>query len=200
MTALEHQIVDRASDRPGERASFTRMDESTAEDWALITGADPEWRQTFVNHLLDQLRILGTGTGGFAVDRLTHSLQTAHRAELDGRDDAYVVCALLHDIGDTLGPQNHAEVAAVVLRPWVSEAHHWMVAQHGVFQGYYFWHHLGGDRNARDQFTGHPHYDLTEEFVRLYDMPAFDPAYATPPLEHFEPLLSSFFASASVAG
>ena len=77
-----------------DRATFTRMDESTAADWALITAADPDWRQTFVGHLLAQLKMLGTGTGGFAVDRLTHSLQTAHRAELDGRDDAYVVCAL----------------------------------------------------------------------------------------------------------
>jgi hypothetical protein len=38
------------------------------------------------------------------VDRLTHSLQTASRAWRDGRDEEYVVCALLHDIGDTLAP------------------------------------------------------------------------------------------------
>jgi predicted HD phosphohydrolase len=176
------------------RASFTRMDESTAEDWALITAADPEWRETFTGNLLAQLRQLGSGSGGFAVDRLTHSLQTAHRAELDGRDEAYIVCALVHDVGDILGPQNHAEIAAAIVRPWVPEAYHWMVAQHGVFQGYYFWHYVGADRNARDAFVGHPHYELTEEFIRLYDMPSFDPAYATPPLEHFEPLLHSFFA------
>jgi predicted HD phosphohydrolase len=187
-------------DRTAARASFTRMDESTAEDWALIRGADSAWRETFVHNVLAQLRLLGTESGGFAVDRLTHSLQTAHRAELDGRDDAYVVCALVHDIGDTLGPQNHAEIAAAVVRPWVSEAYHWMVAQHGVFQGYYFWHLIGGDRNARDEFAGHPHYDLTEEFVRLYDMPAFDPAYATPALEHFEPLLRSFFVEGAAQG
>jgi predicted HD phosphohydrolase len=180
-------------DRTEQRASFTRMDEGTAEDWALIMAADPAWRQGFVNNLLAQLRQLGSGSGGFAVDRLTHSLQTAHRAELDGRDDAYLVCALLHDIGDNLGPKNHADIAAAVLKPWVSEAYHWMVAQHGVFQGYYFWHYIGGDRDARDAFAGHPQYDLTEEFIRLYDMPSFDPGYATPPLEHYEPLLQSFF-------
>jgi predicted HD phosphohydrolase len=176
------------------------MDESTAEDWALIMAADPEWRRTFVDNLLAHLRLLATGTGGFAVDRLTHSLQTAHRAERDGRDDAYVVCALVHDIGDTLGPQNHAEIAAAVVRPWVPEAYHWMVAQHGVFQGYYFWHHIGEDRNARDALAGHPHYDLAEEFVRLYDMPAFDPAAVTPPLEHYEPLLRSFFVERRAGG
>ena len=182
-----------AEDQSTRRATFTRMDEGTAEDWALIMAADPEWRQTFVGNLLAQLRQLGTGTGGFAVDRLTHSLQTAHRAERDGRDDAYLVCALVHDIGDNLGPKNHADIAAAVLKPWVPEAYHWMVAQHGVFQGYYFWHYIGQDRNSRETFRGHPHFDLTEEFIGLYDMPSFDPSYATPPLEHFEPLLRSFF-------
>src|SRR5580704_9068101 len=179
------------------RASFTRMDESTAEDWALITAADPEWRETFTGNLLAQLRQLGTGSGGFAVDRLTHSLQTAHRAERDGRDEAYLVSALVHDIGDNLGPQNHADIAAAVLKPWVPEAYHWMVAQHGVFQGYYFWHYVGGDRDAREAFRGHPHFHLTEEFIRLYDMPSFDPDYPTPPLEHYEPLLHSFFGEPS---
>ncbi len=176
------------------RATFTRMDESTAEEWAGIIGRHGEQTEALPAHLLEQLRLLDADSGGFAVDRLTHSLQTARRAELDGRDDAYVVCALLHDIGDVLGPRNHADIAAAILRPWVSDAYHFMVQQHGVFQGYYFWHHIGGDRNARDAFAGHEHYDLTEEFVREYDMPAFDPAYPTPPLEHYEPLLRAFFA------
>jgi predicted HD phosphohydrolase len=180
------------------RATFTRMDESTAEDWVRIMAADPDWAQEFQERLIDQLRHLGQG-GGFVVDRLTHSLQTAHRAETDGRDDDYIACALLHDIGDNLGPLNHAEIAAAVLRPWVSEPLHWMVLHHGIFQGYYFWHHIGQDRNARDAYVGHEHYDLTEEFVRKYDMPAFDPDYPTPPLEHYEPLIRSVFADPAAA-
>jgi predicted HD phosphohydrolase len=176
-------------------AGFKRMDESTAEDWARILTLHQGLVDALPDRIMDQLRLLDSQEGGFAVDRLTHSLQTAHRAERDGRDDAYVVCALLHDIGDVLGPLNHADVAAAVLRPWVSEAYHWMVDKHAVFQGYYFWHHIGGDRNARDAFRGHDYYDLTEEFVRKYDMPAFDDEYPTPPLEHYEPLLRSFFRS-----
>jgi len=175
------------------RATFTRMDESTKEDWDKITAQHVGLLQALPDHLLGQLRALDGDYGGFAVDRLTHSLQTAARAEADGRDDAYLVCALLHDIGDVLGPYNHADIAAAVLKPWVSEAYHWMVQNHGVFQGYYFWHHIGADRNARDEFASHEHYDLTEEFVRAYDMPAFDPAYRTPPLEHYEPLVRAFF-------
>jgi len=180
----------------GFRASFTRMDESTAEDWAGIMAQHDGLVDALPDRILDQLRLLDSEASGFAVDRLTHSLQTANRAELDGRDDAYLVCALIHDIGDVLGPLNHPDIAAAILRPWVSDAYHWMVQQHAVFQGYYFWHHIGGDRNARDALRGHEHYDLTEEFVRKYDMPAFDPEYSTPSLDHYEPLLRAFFAHA----
>lgn len=182
------------------RANFKRMDESTAEDWSIIMSEHGGLVKALPDRILDQLRMLDSESGGFAVDRLTHSLQTARRAEVDGRDEAYLVCALLHDIGDVLGPLNHADIAAAILRPWVSDAHHWMVQKHAVFQGYYFWHYIGGDRNSRDALSGHEYYDLTEEFVRKYDMPAFDDEYATPPLEHYEPLIRSFFAGASLAG
>ena len=175
------------------RAALTRMDQSTAEDWAIITSQHGHLVEALPDRILDQMRLLDDDYGGFAVDRLTHSLQTAHRAEADGRDDAYVVCALLHDIGDVLAPLNHADIAAALLKPWVPDAYHWMVEKHAVFQGYYFWHHIGADRNARDEFRGHEYYDLTEEFVARYDMPAFDPDYPTPPLEHYEPLVRSLF-------
>jgi len=181
------------------RATFTRMDESSAEDWAIIASKHGALVEALPERILGQLRLLDGDDGGFAVDRLTHSLQTAHRAQADGRDDAYVVCALLHDIGDTLGPLNHADVAAAILKPWVSEAYHWMVAQHAVFQGYYFWHHIGADRNAREEFAGHEYYDLAEEFVRKYDMPAFDPDDPTPPLSEYEGLVRTFFSGGAAA-
>ena len=153
---------------------------------------------TFAGGLADRvlahLRLLEGDTGGFAVDRLEHSLQTATRAYRGGEDDEYVVCALLHDIGDTLGPYNHADIAAAVLKPFVSEENHWMVDKHGVFQGYYFFHHLGLDRDARDQYLGHPWYDRTAAFCHEYDQPAFDPSYATLPLEHFEPAVREMLA------
>jgi len=190
-------MSDIATSDNATRASFTRMDESTAEDWQTIMAMHGQLVEALPERILGQLRMLHDDHGGFAVDRLTHSLQTAHRAEADGRDDAYIVCALLHDIGDVLGPLNHADIAAAIVKPWVPESYHWMVEQHAVFQGYYFWHHIGADRNARDAFTGHEWYDLTEEFVRKYDMPAFDPDYPTPPLEHYEPLVRSFFGGSS---
>ena len=141
------------------------------------------------------LRLLDGDFGGFAVDRLTHSLQTAARAERAGRDDEYVMCALIHDIGDTLGPANHADIGAAILKPFISEQNHWMMEQHGIFQGYYFFHFLGADRNLRDQFEGHEWFDYCAEFCHEYDQAAFDPAYDTPPLEHYEPLIRSICAS-----
>ena len=169
------------------RATFAAMTEGTAEDWAIIAEHAVAHSAGLADRVLDHLRMLSGDTGGFAVDRLEHSLQTATRAARAGEDDEYVVCALLHDIGDTLGPYNHADIAAAVLQPFVSEANHWMVQHHGIFQGYYFFHHLGLDRDRRDHFAGHEHYDRTVTFCHEYDQPAFDQHYDTLPLEHFEP-------------
>jgi len=112
----------------------------------------------------------------------------------DGRDEEYVVCALLHDIGDTLASWNHPDIAAAMLAPFVSEANHWMVQQHGIFQGHYFFHHLGMDREMRERFKGHPHYERTREFCELYDSPAFYARAETLPIEHFMPMLERVFA------
>ena len=105
-----------------------------------------------------------------------------------------MVCALLHDIGDTLGSFNHPDIAAAILKPFVSEANHWMVQHHGIFQGHYFFHHLGMDRDMRDQFKDHPHYAHTAEFCERYDNPAFDPKGETLPIEHFMPMLERVMA------
>jgi predicted HD phosphohydrolase len=145
--------------------------------------------------VIAHLRLLDGDFGGFPVDRLTHSLQTATRAYRADRDDGYVACALLHDIGDTLGSYNHPDIAAAIVKPFVTDELHWMVEKHGIFQGYYFFHFLGLDRNLRDQFAGHPFYDLTAEFCTDFDQPAFDPAYPTMSLEEFTPLLQQFFSA-----
>lgn len=184
-----------ATNTAPQRATFHSMDEGTQEDWNLIA---TEAIHNFVGlpeRLMAHLRLLDGDFGGFAVDRLTHSLQTAARAERAGRDDEYVMCALIHDIGDTLGPANHADIGAAILKPFISEQNHWMMEQHGIFQGYYFFHFLGADRNLRDQFEGHEWFDYCAEFCHEYDQAAFDPAYDTPPLEHYEPLIRSICAS-----
>jgi predicted HD phosphohydrolase len=176
------------------RASFTSMEASTASDWEIIQREFVIYGKTLPDRVLEHLRLLQGETGGFAVDRLTHVLQTATRACRDGRDEEYVICALLHDIGDTLGTYNHAEVAAAVLKPFVSEANHWMVENHGIFQGYYFFHHIGMNRDMREMFRGHPYFAQAEDFCARYDGPAFDPNGETLPLSFFEPMLRHVFA------
>lgn len=178
-----------------ERAGFTTMAESTAEDWSIIAGHTANFMVALPDRVLSHLRLLDGDFGGFPVDRLTHSLQTAARAECAGRDDAYLLCALLHDIGDTLGSFNHADIAAAIVKPFVSEELHWMVEHHAEFQGYYFFHHLGLDRDMRERHRAHPQYAATVEFCADFDSPAFDPAYETPPLEHYEPLVRSMMAA-----
>jgi len=177
-----------------ERATFTRMEESTAQDWALIRNESMGFSRQLPDRLMAHLKVLEGDYGGFPVDRYTHSLQTATRALKAGCDEEYVVCALFHDIGDTLGSYNHFDIAAAILKPFVSEANLWMVQNHGIFQGYYFFHHLGLNRNLRDQFAGHPHYARTEEFCAVYDNPAFDPQGETLPMSEFEPMVRRVFA------
>ncbi len=179
-----------------DRATFTSFEASTAEDWALISSHLSATQAMAAANVIDQLRLLDRDHGGFPVSRLEHSLQTATRAANDGRDEEYVLCALLHDLGDTLAPFNHPAIAAALLKPFVSEANHWMVEHHGIFQGYYFWHHLGMDRNTRDRYVESPYYEHTEEFCAKYDQTAFDPDYVSAPLEQFEPLIRRFLVPA----
>jgi predicted HD phosphohydrolase len=186
-------MTETTTDRP--RAAFHAMTEGTKDDWDKIAMGSIELAAGLPDRVLVHLRQLGGDYGGFAVDRLEHSLQTATRAYRADRDDEYVFCALIHDIGDLLGPLNHADVAAAVVKPFVSEQNHWMVEKHAIFQGYYFFHHLGLDRDRREQFRGHEWFDYTAEFCQEYDQAAFDPGYDTLPLEHFEPLLRQVLTS-----
>ena len=107
--------------------TFTAMCDATREDYQIIGRHSLEFFAGLPERVLAHLRLLQTDTGGYAVDRLTHSLQTATRARRDGRDDEYVVCALLHDIGDTLASYNHADLAAAIVFPFVDERLHWIV-------------------------------------------------------------------------
>jgi predicted HD phosphohydrolase len=124
-----------------------------------------------------------------AVSRLSHCLQSATLAHRAGEDEEYLVMALLHDIGDLLGPWNHGELAATILQPFVTEANHWLVANHHSFQGYQYFHELGLDRNMREKFRGHPHFERTLKFCDVYDDPAFNPSLDTMPLSAFEPMV-----------
>jgi len=176
------------------RAGFASMEDATYDDWQIIRKAAYDHVDGLADRVLDHLMLMKDDFAGFPVDRLEHSLQTATRAMQDGRDEEYVVCALLHDIGDTLGPLNHADVAAAILEPFVSEKNHWIVKHHGVFQGYYFFEYFGLDKNMREEYRGHPYYEACEEFCRKYDQNSFDANFESMPLEAFEPMLRRLFS------
>ena len=176
------------------RAQFTAMEHGTLADWQIIGANAAVHAPQGGRRVLDHLKLLADDFGGFPVDRLTHSLQTATRAHRDGRSDSYVVMALLHDIGDTLGSYNHPDVGAAIVKPFVTEEEHWICANHGAFQGYYYFHYLGMDQNAREVFRGNKHFTACEEFCAKYDQAAFDPDYANEPLEFFEPMVRRVMA------
>ena len=178
-----------------DRATFTRMEDSTKADWDLIIPEAMKMAKALPDRVIDHLKLLDGDFGGFPIDRYSHCLQAATLALKDGRDEEYVVCALLHDIGDTLGTYNHPDIAAAILKPFVSEANHWMVQNHGIFQGYNFFHFIGMNRDMRDMFKEHPHYEQTAEFIELYDNPAFNSSGEIYPISTFEPILRRVMAT-----
>jgi len=177
---------------------FTRMDLSTAEDWALIGAETMRNQPRVAERVLAMLRSLAEITDGFAVDQLTHSLQTATRAARDGADTEIVVASLLHDVGKAVSVPNHPAIAAEILRPYVRPEVYEMIRVHQDFQGRHYYHHFGGDPDARERHRGvlaPEAFALAERFADDWDQMSFDPDYDTLPLERFEPLVREVFAT-----
>ena len=176
-----------------EVVAFTSMAQGTQEDYELLEKLEADFAKGTADRVLDMLRGLSGSLSGYRVDRLEHSLQCATRAYRDGADEEMVVAALLHDIGDLIAPYNHSELAAAALRPYVSERTYWIVLHHGLFQSYYYAHHTGGDRNARDAYRDHPWFQDTVDFCHRWDQSSFDPEYESLPLEFFVPMVRRIF-------
>ena len=178
-------------------AAYTRMDNLTKEQWDFtMNHCFEEMVSGVTDRIVKTLLDLGASGHkmGSQVDRLEHCLQTATRAFRDGADEEMVVCALLHDIGDYLAPYNHGQIAATILRPYVSPENAWMLEHHAIFQGYYVYHFMGRDRNERDKFKGHPAFERTIVFCDRWDQLSFDPNYDTMSLSDFRPMLESVFS------
>jgi len=176
--------------------SFRRMEDGTREDYLLLDESERSYAQGLGGRVLASLKQLDHSLFGYPVSRLQHSLQAATRALRDGADEEMIAAALLHDIGDELAPYNHSAMAAAILEPYVRPEVTWIVAHHGLFQNYYYVHHLGGDRYARDRLRAHPWYDACVHFCAAWDQCSFDPDYPSESLEYFEPLVRRIFARA----
>ncbi|MFK8048644.1 MAG: HD domain-containing protein [Halioglobus sp.] len=178
---------------------FTRMEDGTREEYEFLDRLEDEYKFGLADRILDSLRKLENGLSGYKLNRLEHSLQGATRAHRAGEPDEMIIAVLLHDIGDDLAPYSHSEMAAAILRPFVSEKIYWIVKHHGVFQMYYYAHHCGGDRNARDVFKDNPWYSDAVDFCHRYDQNCFDPDYASESLEFFEPILKRVLANPNIS-
>ena len=178
----------------GKIVSFRQMKDGTREDYLLLDESERDFAKGLPQQIMTALKRLDHSLEGYPLTRLGHSLQTATRALRDGADDELVVAALIHDLGDELSPYNHAEIAAGIIRPYVREEVTWIVEQHGLFQTYYYVHHMGGDRHMRDRYMDHKWFESCANFCERYDQASFDPDYDTLPLEAFAPLVEKIFS------
>ena len=177
-----------------KKVKFTEMKKGSKEDYLLLNKLEKKFAEDTADRILKTLQGLTSNLGGYQINRLEHSLQTATRALKENASDEMIVASLLHDIGDELAPNNHAEFAAAILRPYVSEKTAWIVEKHGIFQTYYYAHHLGFNKNERDKYKGHKYYQATAEFCEKWDQASFDPNYKSLSLKDFEPYVRKIFS------
>ena len=177
-----------------EKVKFKQMKEGSKEDYLLLNKLEKKFIEGTADRVLKTMQGLTSSLVGYQINRLEHSLQTATRALKEKASDEMIVAALLHDIGDELAPNNHAEFAAAILKPYVSEKTAWIVEKHGIFQMYYYAHHLGFNKNERDKYKGHKYYPATAEFCEKWDQISFDPNYKSLLLIEFEPYVKKIFS------
>ena len=181
-----------------DKVNFKSMENGTAEEYAFLNGLEDQFNVDLPKRLIAALRSLNSSLSGYQISRLEHSLQGATSAHLAGEDLEMVIAILFHDIGDELAPYSHSEMAAAILRPFISEKIYWIIKHHGVFQMYYYAHHSGGDRNARELFIDSPWYQDAIKFCHEYDQYCFVPVYESKPLEFFVPMINEFFSKPKI--
>jgi predicted HD phosphohydrolase len=172
------------------------MEDGTRADYELLGHYEDQYTAQLPQRLVKALEALKNSLVGYQVTRYEHSLQSGSRALRAGEDDEYVAAALLHDIGDELAPYTHGEMVAAVLQPYVAPRICWIISHHGIFQSYYYAHHTGGDRYARERYRDHVWFQDCLDFCAKYDQNCFDPNYDSEPLDSFVPIVEGVFSEA----
>ena len=172
---------------------FTRMDQSTKEDWEHIAEEHMPHILDMPNRIIKMLYELQFIKGGFAVNQLEHCLQTATRAYRAGEDDEMVLLCLIHDIGKVVSVLGHGEIAAEIVKPYVSEDTYDILRTHQDFQGKHYYHYQNKSTELRVNYKYEVWYDKCVKFTDDYDQISFDPNYDNEPLETFLPLLEQTF-------
>ncbi|WP_419904155.1 HD domain-containing protein [Kiloniella sp.] len=175
--------------------NFTQMIDGTKEEYDFLAEMEKPYLALTADRVLSELKSQGEDSlTGYKITRLEHGLQSATRAYREGADIDWVVGALLHDVGDGLAPQNHDRFSAEVIRPFVREEVSWVVEHHGIFQMFFYGHHYGWDKNAREEFKDHPSFQACADFCERWDQSSFDPDYPTETLEFFTPMVKEVFS------
>jgi predicted HD phosphohydrolase len=172
---------------------FTRMDQSNRDQWQRIGEATVANQPNVSQRILDMLRSFEGVKLGFGVDQLHHMLQTASMARRANAKDEMVLCALVHDVGKYISIANHGQIAAEILKPYVSRDAYHIVRTHQDFQGQHYYEHFGMDPTLRERHKQEPWFELAQVFTDEWDQAAFDPGYRVLPLAEFEPLVRQFF-------
>lgn len=177
-----------------QTVEFVHMENGTKEEYEFLRTEENRYIESLPDRLMIAMEGLDESFSGYQVSRLEHSLQSATHAFNANEEEEMIVAALLHDIGDGLAPHSHSELAASILRPYVSERIYWIIKHHGLFQSYYYAHHFGENRNARDMHKDHPWYQDCINFCANYDQNCFDPDFESRPLDFFRPMVERVFA------
>jgi predicted HD phosphohydrolase len=170
----------------------------SAADWKALDAQRRSYiAQVKTQHLVRMLTVSANDASfGYRVNMYRHALQSATMVLRDGLPPEDVVVALFHDVGYITSFSNHGELASSLLGNCISERNHWMLQNHAVFQNFHAPHLPGIDRHEREMWRGHPYFDWTAEFVKLYDQATCDPDYTSEPIETFIPMIEAVVRSA----
>jgi predicted HD phosphohydrolase len=174
---------------------FTRMDESTREDWEHIRNEHMPHVLDMPNRIISMLKQLDGVSLGFNTDQLHHALQTATMARRAGADDEMIVISLIHDMGKVINVPNHGQICAEIIKPYVSEDAYHIIRTHQDFQGEHYYHYMNKPRDLRNQYKNESWFAKAEEFTDQWDQAAFDAQYEVDSLESFIPLINKIFAA-----
>ena len=174
---------------------FTRMDQSTQAEWQHISEQHMPYIFDMPKRIMSMLEQLQELSLGFGTDQLHHALQTATMARRVGADDEMVLLSLVHDIGKVINVPNHGQIAAEIIKPYISEDAYHIIITHQDFQGEHYYQYMGKPQDLRNQYKDESWYSKAVEFTDEWDQAAFDSSYETDSLESFEPLISKFFAA-----
>jgi predicted HD phosphohydrolase len=174
-------------------ASFKQSEASSALDWEIIQTAAHAQQAAVPHTVMNMLSTMSTLYAGAGISRLTHNLQTATRAMRANASDETVLIALIHDAGELVSGTNHAEVAAALLRPYVSRDSYFIVRTHMEFQLKHYGDQVLLPTDMRDRYLNEAWYPQAVVFSDAFDQMAFDPNYDTLPLAEFEPLVRAWF-------